>query len=353
MNEHQIVRLPNESVEYFEKSPLLMSMWALGKGVDSDIEVWQEDLERLRADGIDTIVFSQDDWDFLPQQGDQGVKDIQILARLKEAFGEPWYRDEKAAFFHLPVTGKEGVPPTALDIFPPIPAKGEMPANPGGTIRDPERSRPGGGSCGQDDDGFLPEGPPVQDVEGNRSGGGQGRKRWRRQRSRPPRSPLLTLLHGIRASPTVPRIRWSPGPSSDLEPFARNTKWAFNGSECSRYSLKIRTEHRPCSAACNSCRPPRPRRGGSKTITKGTLHCEPTEPMPMRFEHPLEPKVTWTNPHHSNQVDTTNRPHPRQAPIAPSPSNLAGWATPIPSGPLQDAPQSSLSPGKANLLHAL
>ena len=51
-----------------------------------------------------------------------------------------------------------------------------MPANPGGTIRDPERSRPGGGSCGQDDDGFLPEGPPVQDVEGNRSGGGQGRK---------------------------------------------------------------------------------------------------------------------------------------------------------------------------------
>ena len=176
MNEHQIVSLPNEFVEYFEGSPLLMSIWALGKGVDSDIEVWQSDLDRLRADGFDTIVFSQDDWDFLPQQGDQGVKDIQILARLKDAFGEPWYRDEKAAFFHLPQTGKEGVPPTALEIFPPIPAKGEMPANPGGTIRDPERSRPGGGSCGQDDDGFLPEGPPVQDVEGNRSGGGPGRK---------------------------------------------------------------------------------------------------------------------------------------------------------------------------------
>jgi hypothetical protein len=151
MVEHMPNFLPDSFIDYFESSPLLMSTWSIGNGEDGEIELWQEDLDRLHSDGFDTVVFDQPSWDRLPN-----ASHIDMLGRLTAVFGEPWYQDEGGAIFHLTTEGQDGTAPV-----------------PEGTIRMPELPDAIG-----DDSDIIPEGPPPSQQgskQGTRGQKGKGR----------------------------------------------------------------------------------------------------------------------------------------------------------------------------------
>jgi hypothetical protein len=164
MVEHMPNFLPDEFIDYFEQSSLLMSTWALGNGEDGEIQLCQTDLDRLHADGFDTVVFDKPSWERLPD-----AQLINIMGRLTAAFGSPWYTDEGGAIFELPTEGDPSASCTAE-----------------GTIRLPELPDAIG-----DDSDIIPEGPPPSE---------QGSKQGRRGRKQSPGSP-----GGQRGPRDVPR----------------------------------------------------------------------------------------------------------------------------------------------------
>ncbi len=142
MVEHMPNFLPDEFIDYFEQSSLLMSTWALGNGEDGEIQLCQADLDQLHADGFDTVVFDKPSWERLPD-----AQVIDIMGRLTTALGTPWYTDEGGAIFALPTQGNANA--TCL---------------PEGTIRLPELPDAIG-----DDSDIIPEGPPPSE-QGSKQG---------------------------------------------------------------------------------------------------------------------------------------------------------------------------------------
>ena len=106
---------PPEYRAFVEGNGLLMGLWALGKGEDGPVPVYQDDLDPLRGAGFDAVVLDAESWARLA-----GARRVPVRARLEAAFGEPSFVDDSGALWALPEAGEPGAAP-ATDLRLPAP----------------------------------------------------------------------------------------------------------------------------------------------------------------------------------------------------------------------------------------
>ena len=107
MGENQPWFRPPEFEAFIESNALLMQLWMLGRGEDVRLEVFQTDLDALRAQGLDLVVLDSGAWAHAPLAGR-----VDARSRLQEAFGAPLSDDVSGQLWALPTTGRTGTPPS-------------------------------------------------------------------------------------------------------------------------------------------------------------------------------------------------------------------------------------------------
>jgi hypothetical protein len=87
---------------------LLSTLDRYSKGTDRALPVYQQDLDALRALGVDTVVLDQSTLERLPDRIRYAVP---LEQRLTEAMGAPLYAGPDGAIWSLPERGQPGAPP--------------------------------------------------------------------------------------------------------------------------------------------------------------------------------------------------------------------------------------------------
>ena len=101
---------------HFEANPLLLQLLALGDGKVGAVDVREEDLASLRADGFTQIALDREGW-LKWRHGQDG----NVLTVLTAAFGAPIYAGPEGALWDLPATAASGSasPPAGVRLPPP------------------------------------------------------------------------------------------------------------------------------------------------------------------------------------------------------------------------------------------
>lgn len=142
-NQHPLV--PEGWVSLVNDNDLLRALYGLSAGTDLDVPVYQEDLDALRAIGVDTVLLDRNRWG-----RSQPRSTVPVERRLTAAFGEPSYEDRSGAWWALPTRGQPGSPPAATG-----PAIGDL-----GPPGPPPERRPGKGNrVNQPVEGATPRRP--------------------------------------------------------------------------------------------------------------------------------------------------------------------------------------------------
>ena len=121
MGENQPWFRPPDYEAFIEGNGLLMQLWLLGRGEDGPVSLHQQDLDGLRAVGLDLVVLDAGAWARAPLAGT-----VDARARLVESFGEPLYGDVTGAVWRLPESGE----PTPAPSFGPLRSEGPAGAPP-------------------------------------------------------------------------------------------------------------------------------------------------------------------------------------------------------------------------------
>ena len=105
--------------ELVSDSPMLMALYALGRGKRTDVPVLQDDLARLRELGFDTVVLDRESWRWLSMMPGSDVN-LPVERLVTEALGTPLFRDDTGVVWRLPEQGRSGqAPPAPIELPPP------------------------------------------------------------------------------------------------------------------------------------------------------------------------------------------------------------------------------------------
>lgn len=134
MVERERALLPSAWLDWADDNELLLSLYALSTGVDEALAVYQDDLDKLRAAGVDTVVWDRVNWDRNPR-----VASIPVVKRLTDALGRPVFSGNDGATWVLPEAGRPGEAPASgrsvadlPDVAPGAGGMGPPPGAPGG-----------------------------------------------------------------------------------------------------------------------------------------------------------------------------------------------------------------------------
>ena len=99
-------KLPAEFTDFVTQSQLLMNLHGLSQGERVELQLWQEDLDRLHAAGVDTLVLDRH-----CQERSGTARDAPIQEELTELLGSPSFEADNGAIWLLPTQGQPGTPP--------------------------------------------------------------------------------------------------------------------------------------------------------------------------------------------------------------------------------------------------